>query len=188
VCGISAIRTDLRVFVRDRTVPDVVEGFLAAGVLVDYNKVIVPSPPAALRGDGADLEVWITPFPPARDRAVEVARLPKTRVVAVRDGGPTVMLLELAHPSVYACQFGPLEAGDLVGVLADTDGDLWDALERVQAISPDARDISEDTLRAAAEAEREQRRPRRDDHEVDSYAELSDGICNWCCCCRPSDG
>jgi hypothetical protein len=185
MCGISAIRTDLRVFVADRAVPHVVEGYLAAGVLVDYNKVLVPDPPTTLQGDDVEPEVWITPFPPARDQAVEIAAAPKLRVVGVRDGGPTAMLLELAHPSRYACQLGPIEPGELDRVLTETGGDLWSALERAQVVPTDIRQVSEETLRTTAEVAREQRRPRRDGHVVESYADLLSGICDFCCCCRP---
>jgi hypothetical protein len=188
VCGISAIRTDLRVSLQARGSPDPVQGNIAAGVLADSNLVVVPNPPPVLLDDSVEFDVWIIPVPVSPEKSIEVNQPLKKNFLGHRSrpGRPTVVYLELAHRSIYASQIGRCDGGELGRLLREHDGDTWQALIDVGAISADlAAGVSADTLRAAEDAARRQRRPRRSDMEFDSYEDLGVAFCwPWVCFCR----
>jgi hypothetical protein len=188
MCGISAIRAELRVSIQARGARNLVEGHLASAVLADSNLVIVPNPPRALLDDALELEAWIIPVPVDVDKTVEFDVPMKKNFLGLqrKPGEPTVVYLELTHRSMYASQIGHCNGQELGRALEEFNGDMWQALISIDAIP--ARlgdDIEPETLLAAAEAARQQRRPRRSDMEFDSYADLGVAFCwPWVCFCR----
>jgi hypothetical protein len=188
MCGISAIRTDLRVSIQARGAPNSVRGHLAVGVLADSNLVIVPNPPRALLDDSFEFSVWIIPVPVQVDKAIEVIGPLKKNFMGVREnrGEPTVVLIELAHRSIYASQVGRCDGRELGRALAENGGNMWNALVAVGTVSRNiGEELASETLLAAAEAERAQRRARRSDMNFDSYQDLGVAFCwPWVCFCN----
>jgi hypothetical protein len=188
MCGISAIRTDLRVSVQARGARDLVEGHIAGGVLADSNLVVVPNPPRVLLDEVFEFDMWIIPVPVEPDKAIEVIDPDKKNFMSMREnpGEPTVAYIELAHRSIYASQVGRCDGRELGRALRENGGDMWEALVSVGTIPARVgRDLSPETLLAAAEAEQLQRRPRRSDMEFDSYESLGVAFCwPWVCFCN----
>ncbi|MFE2751680.1 hypothetical protein ACFXGA_06715 [Actinosynnema sp. NPDC059335] len=144
------------------------EGHLATGVLVAPDEVLVPSAPAELAEATGGLDLLLLPLPLDEGRRIE--RLPVEGVLlsATREGGDErLAVLRVGNPSRHAPQVRPFRGTDLDEAVRAHDGDLWAALEAVDAVSPGVRDaITPDLLRQAAAVEEAQRAPRRDEHSL----------------------
>jgi hypothetical protein len=190
MCGISAIRTDMRVAVQARGGRNLVEGNLAAAVLADSNLVVVPNPPRALLDDSLAFDVWVIPVPVTLDKTIEVLAPLKKNFLAMRShsGAPTAAYVELTHHSMYASQIARCDGRELGDLLESNGGDMWAALVGVGAIPAElGEDLSPATLLAAEKSAQEQRRPRRSDMEFASYQELGAAFCwPWVCFCSDS--
>jgi hypothetical protein len=188
MCGISAIQAELRVSIQDRRARNLVRGHRAIGLLADSNLVVVPNPPSELLDDEFDFDAWIIPVPVAPEKAIDVIRPLKKNFLGRRTtpGSPTVVMIELAHHSMYASQVGPCDAHELGRALRRNDGDMWAAL--VQAGTVPSRlqeELSHGLLREAQRAHLEQRLPRRSDMAFNSYAALARAFCwPWVCFCK----
>ncbi|MBB5872676.1 hypothetical protein F4553_006110 [Allocatelliglobosispora scoriae] len=170
--------------IQDRSAPDRAAGHLAAGLLVDADIVLIPSPPESLWDAAADIEVLIFPARPGEhDRIDQLTGWKWSRFTLA--GAPTAAItLKLSHHSTYAAQLGEVTSENLAAALDAGDG-LWEALLRLDAIPADARDIDPDLLARVTAIEQVQREPRRADHTFESHRQMTDGFCIFFCFCHP---
>jgi hypothetical protein len=140
------------------------DAHLAAGVLLDTDVVLIPSPPDALLDPSLELEVVVIPIPLALERAVE--RIRPARIDVLYLGGPEAppssAVIKLASPSRHPIMVAEYDGCDLNQSLAESGGDMWSSLERVGAIPAGLRDGPPvEVLQGLAEVELVQRRPVR---------------------------
>lgn len=137
-------------------------GHLAAGVLLDADVVLVPSPPDLLLDPLREFEVVVIPMPLRPERTVE--RIRPTRIDVLYVGGmeepPACAIIKLAAPSRYPIMVAAFDECELNRALEQYRGDLWTSLEWVGAIPTGLRDgPPTEVLRRLPEVELEQRRP-----------------------------
>jgi hypothetical protein len=141
---------------------DPAAGHLAAGLLVDTDAVVVPSPPVGFLAGLEDFEVLLIPVPLSTQNIVE--RIRPARVDVFRapgeQGTAVVALVKLAVPSRYPAVVSGMCGSGFVQALARYGGDWWDALESVGAVSAGVREgPGKDVLSRVPKVERVQRRP-----------------------------
>jgi hypothetical protein len=184
MCTGTTTHADIRVSVQDRNARDRAAGHLAAAVLVDGDAVLVPNPGKRLLDPSVELEILIFPADPK-------AHLPIERIDAWKwspfqltgASAPLATVGRLRHHSHYSAQIGEVEPRELAAVTQKLGGDLWAALDRLGAVPPGIADISGKLLTEISRVEREQRRPRRSEHQFDSYDQLVGGFCIFFCFC-----
>lgn len=190
MCLRSAIQTEIRVSIQDRSAPDRAAGHLATGILADGDVVLVPDPPEVILDPGRELEILI--FPVGLDEHSRIDTLVGWKVgrFALRDNRDAVVAatIRLQHHSSYAAQIGAVDAAALASTLEDLGGDLWEALAGHEAIVPEIRHIEPDLLTRVTDIERAQRQPRRTEHEFESYRQMTNGWCLFLCFCHLHPG
>jgi hypothetical protein len=184
MCVGSAIRTDIRVSIQDRSAPDRVAGHLATGILVDGDLVLVPNQSF---DDRLDLEVLIFPTDVNDHSAIDVVSGWKWGRFDVR-GRTLASTAKLLHHSTYAAQISEVGSDQLASVLDDLGGDVWEALFRLRAIPPGINAIDPSWLATVTEVERTQRQPKRFVHELESYRDVAPIWCIFFCFCQPHGG
>jgi hypothetical protein len=186
MCGVTAMRTDLRISIQRRGTTDVREGHLAVGLLLDSDSVMVPAPPPEWLSS-ADLEALIIPNPLRLDTAVERFRLNKMIVMGIgldtpTAGRPMAACLTLHGASRYASQVGHFDSAALGTAVLETGGDMRAALLSLGAVTTEQFEIDTRLLDAATRFEREQSAPRHVIYSVDSLEKAPDicwipGVC-----------
>ena len=193
MCGVTAIRADLRVSIQTRGTADIEAGHLGVGLLVDSDAVLVAAPPAPLWSDTADLEVLIIPRVLQLETAVERFRLRKLVTTGVGlgtpgAGPPMAAFITLHGTSRYAAQVGPFDRDALRSAILRAGGDMRTALLTLGVVSAEQFEIPPGLLTEATRVEREQAEPRRTVYSAGSLVELLDRA--WCpipffCPCIP---
>lgn len=186
MCIGTTTHADIRVSIQDRTARDRAAGHLACAVLVDGDAVLVPNPGPELLDPSAELEILIFPADPKAHLPIEIIPVWKWSPFHLTGAeAPVAVIGRLRHHSGYSAQIGAVDPGELAAATAEHGGDLWASLNQLSAVPAGIADISGELLTEISRVEREQRRPRRSEHEFDSYEQLVSGFCIFFCFCNP---
>ncbi|MEV0460642.1 hypothetical protein [Catellatospora methionotrophica] len=186
MCIGTSVHADIRVSVQDRNAPDRAAGHLTAAVLVDGDAVLVPNPGPEVLDPKAELEILVFPADPGAHLPVEVIPIWKWspfHLIGQQDR-PLAAVARLRRHSSYSAQISHVDSAALAKATAALDGDLWAALDKLEAIPEGIGAISPDLLGAVGQVEREQRRPRRSEHGFESYEAMVGGFCIFFCFCH----
>ncbi len=189
MCFGSALRTDIRVSIQDRSAPDRVSGHLATGILADGDIVLIPNPGGVLlKATEKSLQALVFPMEIDEHSRIDVVDVWKFSGYRLsRADYPVAATGRLAHHSTYAAQIRSVDPERLASELDNRKGDLWEALYALEAIPPGVGEIDRELLAAVDRIERAQHRPKRTDHAFDSYGEMTGGWCIFFCFCHPHD-
>lgn len=138
------------VSLQDRSAGDPVRGHLAAGLLVDEDLVLVPTPPVHVGPEGRSFDAVVMPVGGDAVERIAPRRVALLRFDArrkpTRKTPPVLAYVQLAEPSgLPRPVFGDFTAAELYGALW-RHGDYWRALVEVGAIPEEVPPIVSDLL------------------------------------------
>ena len=183
----TTAHADIRVSIQNRNAPDRAAGHLAAAVLVDGDTVLVPNPGPELLDPSAELEILIFPADPKAHLPIEIIPVWKRspfHLTGARGaaGGHRQACATTPATAPRSARWTPASWPQLWQSTAGTCGRRSTGCPRCRPGSPTS---AANCWPRSSRVEREQRRPRRSEHEFDSYEQLVSGFCIFFCFCNP---